>query len=218
MNKLTELRTGLRESPALRLCPEAEPYLANADTQRNIRNTKAATVAVETDRGQQGLATLVARIVSLDLPQDNRMDLEDQKDPKDPIDRSLTAVDEHHAMGHEVQREVTDLPLINQYVNIIWKENVQRVETVNMLILTDSDATREADLLLRQDFSLSLVNTVTDDRRPDIRDHPIAVTIIKRDPNMPSPARRANNVHHTLQASANSVTDVDIFMPDRDRA
>ena len=111
----------------LQLLAEAGHYLANADTQRNIRNIKVQTVEAETDRGQQGLATLVVRIVNLGLLRDNHMDLEGQKDPKDPIDRNPTAVGEHQAMGHEVQREVIDLPLTNQCVNIIWKENVPRV-------------------------------------------------------------------------------------------
>ena len=73
----------------------------------------------ETDRGQQGLAILVAHIVSLDPPRDNHMDLEDQKDLKDPTDHSPTAVDERLVMGQEDQREVIDPPLINQCVNII---------------------------------------------------------------------------------------------------
>ena len=74
---------------------------------------------VETDRGQQGLAILVARIVSLDPPRDNHMDLEDQRDLKDPTDHSPTAVDERLVMGQEDQREVIDPLLINQCANII---------------------------------------------------------------------------------------------------
>ena len=80
-----------------------------------------------------------------------------------------------------------------------------------------SDATREADLLLRRDFSPSLVNTVTVDRRLDIRDHPIAVIVIRKDLNISSLARRASNVHRTRQVNANSDIDVGIFITDRDR-